>query len=86
MTPKKIALTVFILLFLFIGGSSFFYVDQRVQALVLQFGEPVKLIKEPGLQFKIPLIQDAIFLDSRLLNLDPQPEDCLLYTSPSPRD
>ena len=44
MTPKKIALTVFILLFLFIGGSSFFYVDKRVQALVLQFGEPVKLI------------------------------------------
>lgn len=39
MTPKKIALSFIVVVILFIGGSSFFYVDQRVQALVLQFGE-----------------------------------------------
>ena len=78
MTPKKIALSFIVVVILFIGGSSFFYVDQRVQALVLQFGEPVKLIKEPGLQFKIPFIQDAVYLDSRMLNLDPQPEEMIL--------
>ena len=70
MTPKKIALTVFILLFLFIGGSSFFYVDQRVQALVLQFGEPVKLIKEPGLLFKITIVQKVEYFDKRLILVD----------------
>ena len=37
-----------------------------------------KLVTKPGLQFKIPFIQDAIFLDSRLLNLDPQPEEMIL--------
>ena len=59
MTPKKIAVLVLVLVFIILGGSSFFYVDQRVQALVLQFGEPVKIIKEPGLQFKIPLMQNV---------------------------
>ena len=63
MTPKKIALSFIVVVILFIGGSSFFYVDQRVQALVLQFGEPVKLIKEPGLQFKIPLMQNVEYFD-----------------------
>ena len=77
MTPKKIALTVFILLFLFIGGSSFFYVDQRVQALVLQFGEPVKLIKEPGLQFKIPLMQNVEYFDKRLILFDNPREEII---------
>jgi regulator of protease activity HflC (stomatin/prohibitin superfamily) len=52
MTPKKVALTVIVLLIILLGGSSFFYVDQRVQALVLQFGEPVKLIKEPVYSLK----------------------------------
>jgi membrane protease subunit HflC len=36
------------------------------------------VISEPGLQFKIPFIQDAVFLDARMLNLDPQPEEMIL--------
>ena len=77
MTPKTIALSVIIILFLFIGGSSFFYVDQRVQALVLQFGEPVKLIKEPGLQFKIPLMQNVEYFDKRLILFDNPREEII---------
>ena len=76
MTPKKIALSAFIII-LFIGGSSFFYVDQRVQALVLQFGEPVKLIKEPGLQFKIPLMQNVEYFDKRLILFDNPREEII---------
>jgi len=77
MTPKKIALSAFIIIILFIGGSSFFYVDQRVQALVLQFGEPVKLIKEPGLQFKIPLMQNVEYFDKRLILFDNPREEII---------
>lgn len=52
----------------FIGINSFFIVQQRQQALVFQFGEVVKIEKEPGLSFKIPFIQSVEFFDLRLLN------------------
>ena len=52
--------------------SSFFTVNQTQQALVLQFGEPKRIIQEPGLAFKLPFIQDAIFYESRVLSLIPQ--------------
>ena len=77
MTPKKIALSFIVVVILFIGGSSFFYVDQRVQALVLQFGEPVKLIKEPGLKFKIPLMQNVEYFDKRLILFDNPREEII---------
>ena len=49
--------------------SSIFVVDQRKQALVLQFGEAIKVIKEPGLEFKLPIVQNVIFFDKRILDL-----------------
>ena len=65
---------IIIVLVAFIGfltfTGAFFIVNETKQAIVLQFGDPRKVITEPGLQFKIPFIQDAIFLDSRLLNLE----------------
>lgn len=51
-----------------VAFSSLFIVQQRQQALVFQFGEVVRTIKEPGLSFKIPLIQNVDFFDLRLLN------------------
>ena len=73
---------IIIILLLFIAfltfTGAFFIVNETKQALVLQFGDPRKVVTKPGLQFKIPFIQDAIFLDSRLLNLDPQPEEMIL--------
>ena len=71
-----------IILIIFIGfltfTGAFFIVNETKQALVLQFGDPRKVVTKPGLQFKIPFIQDAVFIDSRLLNLDPQPEEMIL--------
>ena len=68
---------IFFIAFLTFTGA-FFIVNETKQALVLQFGDPRKVVTKPGLQFKIPFIQDAVFIDSRLLNLDPQPEEMIL--------
>ena len=69
-------LVIFIIFLTFTGA--FFIVNETKQAIVLQFGEPRQVISKPGLQFKIPFIQDAVYLDSRMLNLDPQPEEMIL--------
>ncbi len=58
--------------------SSTYIVYQPEQAIVLQFGEPVRWVKEPGLKFKIPLIQNVVFYDTRLLNLDPPAQEVVL--------
>lgn len=53
--------------------SSVFVVDERQRALVLQFGQIRRVIDEPGLNFKIPFIQDVVFYDDRILALDTAP-------------
>ena len=40
------------------------------QAIILQFGDPKRIITKPGLNFKIPFIQNVVYLDKRILNLD----------------
>ena len=66
-------LGVILTLVLVICYSSFFVVDERQKALVLQFGQ-IKAVKEnPGLAFKIPLIQEVVRYDDRILSLDTQP-------------
>ena len=56
---------------------SFFVVKEINQAIVLQFGDPKKVIAEPGLQVKIPFIQNVVYLDRRILSLDPAPEEVI---------
>ena len=56
---------------------SLFTVKEINQAIVLQFGDPKRVIAEPGLQVKIPFIQNVVFLDRRILSLDPQPEEVI---------
>jgi len=51
-----------------IAFSALFTVHQTQQALVLQFGEPKSVVKEPGLHFKLPFVQNVIFLDKRMLS------------------
>ena len=58
--------------------SSSYIVYQPEQAIVLQFGKPIRLITEAGLKFKVPLIQNVVFYDSRLLNLDPPAQEVVL--------
>jgi modulator of FtsH protease HflC len=50
--------------------SSIFVVDEREKALVLQFGQIKAVKEEPGLGFKIPLIQEVVRYDDRILSLD----------------
>ncbi|MFT6332895.1 MAG: membrane protease subunit HflC [Lentimonas sp.] len=54
---------------LIIAKSSLFIVDQRSQAIILQFGQIVKVENTAGLKMKIPLIQEVIFFDKRILDL-----------------
>ena len=61
----------------FVVYLSFFTVKEINQAIVLQFGDPKRVITEPGLQIKIPFIQNVVFLDRRILSLDPQPEEVI---------
>ncbi len=51
-------------------SMSVFVVDQRQNAIVFQLGEVVSVITKPGLYFKVPLVQNVRFFDSRILTLD----------------
>ncbi|MFA9949812.1 protease modulator HflC [Rhodocyclaceae bacterium Wk13] len=60
---------------LVVAASMIFTVDQRQYAIVFQLGEVKKVIADPGLYFKWPLIQNVRFFDKRILTLDsPEPE------------
>jgi len=61
-----------------VANSALFTVHQTEQALVLQFGNPVKVVKDPGLHFKTPFVQDVTTYDNRILNLDPPPQEIIL--------
>lgn len=74
----KIFLSGIVLVAVFLIGTSVYIVNQAEQAIVLQFGRPVRLVQEPGLKIKIPFIQNVIFYDTRLLNLDPPAQEVVL--------
>lgn len=50
--------------------SAMFTVHQTKQALVLQFGDPRKVVSEPGLNFKVPFLQQAVYMERRILPFD----------------
>lgn len=69
-----------------IGASmSIFTVDQRAQAIVLQLGQPVGDIRNPGIHFKIPLVQDVRYFDKRVLSVDPASEQMVISSRSSDR-
>jgi len=53
--------------------SSLFIVDERKQAIILQFGQVKSVKQEPGLGFKIPFIQNVVYYEDRILPLDTDP-------------
>ena len=57
--------------------QSLFIVQEISQAIVLQFGDPKKIITKSGLNFKLPFIQNVVFLDKRILNLDNEPQEVI---------
>ena len=61
----------------FLTYLTFFTVSEVQQAIVLQFGDQKRVIKKAGLNYKIPVIQNVVFLDTRILNLDAPPEEVI---------
>ncbi len=56
---------------------SCFQVSEATQAVVLQFGKPVKTIREPGLYFKLPFVQNVVYFEKRLLEYDAAPRELI---------
>ncbi len=75
---SKVFLIVLAAIVLLVAANTFYVVSQTEQAIVLQFGEPVREVKEPGLKIKVPFIQNVILYDKRLLNLDPPAQEVVL--------
>ena len=75
---KSFVILIGLVLFLTVlAYNSLFFVEQRIQALILQFGEPIRVIKEPGLNFKIPLAQNIVKFDKRILLFDNNAEEII---------
>ena len=73
---KKILIPILLVLG-FVAYNALFVVQEINQAIVLQFGDPKKIITKPGLNYKIPFIQNVVYLDRRVLNLDNPPEEVI---------
>jgi len=63
---------------LFVATSTLFTVHQTQQVLITQFGQPIRVIREPGLNYKIPFIQSVIAFDRRLLDFEASGEEVIL--------
>lgn len=72
------ALAVLAVVLAILAYASAFVVNPRQQALVLQFGEVRRAITEPGLYLKIPVIQNVVMLDKRILDLDVPPQELIV--------
>jgi membrane protease subunit HflC len=57
--------------------SSMVIVDETEHVLIIQFGEYKRTVSKPGLDFKIPFVQDAVVIDSRIMASDAPPEEYL---------
>ena len=75
---RRWSLTLLVLALVFAGWRLVFYtVPQWMQAIVVQLGEPVRTVREPGLYVKIPFIQEVLYFDRRILEYDAQPRELL---------
>ena len=73
---RKILIPIIIVLG-FVAFNTLFVVQEVKQAIVLQFGDPKKIITKPGLNFKIPFIQNVVYIDRRVLYLDNPSEEVI---------
>lgn len=63
---------------LFVFASSFFVVSQKEQAVIFQFREIVRVVNQPGLHFKIPLLQTVEMFDNRVLAVDAPSQEIMM--------
>ena len=80
MVDRRLLIVIAVLLVVagILAMSALFIVDQTEQALVLQFGQPRRVIRDPGLQIKRPFLEDVILYDNRLLDFEPPPEEVIV--------
>ncbi len=75
---KKGTITIIIIvLILIVANLSLFIVDETRQAIVLQLGKPIKAIQQPGLNWKLPFIQNVVYFEDRLLVYDAAPTEII---------
>lgn len=72
---KLLFLGVFVLVGAITLTGTLFTVHQTQQAIVLQLGETKRVIVEPGLHYKIPILQNVIYYDNRVLDIDPPSQE-----------
>ncbi|GEQ97773.1 protein HflC [Iodidimonas gelatinilytica] len=70
MSARSIILLVLAAVLILVASTGLFTVRETQQVIVMQFGDPRRVVKEPGLHWKIPFLQQANYFDSRILNLD----------------
>jgi membrane protease subunit HflC len=74
---KVIVLAAVVVALIIVYNLFTFTVDETKKAAVLRFGEIVRIVEQPGLNFKIPIVQRVVYLEDRVLNYDIQPRDVL---------
>ena len=70
MRNNSLTIVILLLVVAVVGSQCFFTVHQTQTALVLQLGEPLNKVYEPGLHFKMPFIQNVVYFDSRVLDYE----------------
>lgn len=77
---KKLIPTIISILLIIgaiIASQVLFIVDETKQAIILQFGEPIKTVQAPGLNMKLPFLQNVILFEKRVLSSDAPPQEYL---------
>ncbi len=78
MNRKLLLSGILVIVLAVLAFSSLFTVHQTQQAIVMQFGDPRRVITEPGLNAKLPFVQNVRYYENRVLDLDPPVERVLL--------
>ena len=74
---KKSILIVILVIAAITASQSLYILDQTKQSVVLRFGEAVNFEKHPGLKYKLPFIDNVIYFDTRLLDLNADPKEVI---------
>jgi membrane protease subunit HflC len=78
MSRALLAGLIALVLIVLVGSNALFTVAQTEQVLITQFGQPIRIISEPGLHAKIPFVQTVIYFDRRLLDYSAPAEEVIL--------
>jgi modulator of FtsH protease HflC len=73
-----VVVAILLVVAVIVGYSTLFTVNQTQQALVVRLGKPVRVITEPGLNAKLPFVDNVIYIDKRLLNIESPAQEITL--------